>query len=289
MHQLAEVLGNDSNQRVRGHAAETIGRLGAEAEPAVAAIAVTALAVALRDESRRVRVRVATAVGIVGFAAHPAAKELAATCIHDSDPGVRGNAVQSLALVVADAPENGDRDRSATAAVSLLGDALSTASLTVGESALGGATVAASAATAVAADAAAHYRERAAVALRMLGGAARPAGAALASGLRRDGNAIVRKHCAWALGSIWARGDGDSDILLLARTLKSDPDPDVRRNATNALGAKTVLRHFLIAPCFSLLKQWKRSLLRQSGRITMKTESPIVWFRRANRRRCCGG
>ena len=224
MHQLSVVLVEDSNQRVRSHAAETLGRLGADAAPAVAA-----LAVALRDESRRVRVRVATALGMVGFAAHPAAKELAATCLDDRDPGVRGNAVQSLALVVADAPVDGDRDRSAAAAVAMLADALGTASLPAEETALG------------TADATAHSRERAAVALRMLGSAARPAGAALATALGGDENAIVRKHCAWALGSIWARGDGDSGILLLAHTLKSDRDPDVRRNATNALGARTAV------------------------------------------------
>jgi HEAT repeat protein len=219
VHQLAVVLVDDHNQRVRSHAAETLGRLGADAAPAVAA-----LVVALGDQSRRVRVRVAEALGMVGTAARPAAKQLASTCLEDCDPGVRGNAVQSLAGLLGGAPDCGDGDRSAAAAVTRLANALCAASLADG---------AAPAGMIPAADAA-HSRERAAVALRKMGGAARPASAALATALGRDESAIVRKHCAWALGTVWAAGEGDA--LLLAQTLTLDRDPDVRRNAANALG-----------------------------------------------------
>ena len=86
---------------------------------------------------------------------------------------------------------------------------------------------------------------RVAVGLRTLGGAARPVSAALSTALSRDQSAIVRKLCAWALGTIWAAGEGDdpadasesdSHLVLLAETLASDPDPHVRRNAADALG-----------------------------------------------------
>jgi HEAT repeat protein len=119
-------------------------------------------------------------------------------------------------------------------------------------------------------DASCSTRARAAIALRMMGPVSRPALGALTAALRSDTNLTVRKHAAWALGSIGSSaaespsedGTGKRDLgtctasrqagqeggggvgngcntavcQALADALQGDTEAEVRRNAAHGLG-----------------------------------------------------